>query len=178
MDIIDVTREISLITYRVFPKSPLPDTPFSLGSPGGGSAFAFRNSRREPALDESPSRRKISVALRQSPYRMQVLTQHNPCVDAEWIQCANARNRSTQGSDFLHQKVAAPIGQGKGEEIRPAFNTVSPVIWHLPAASFYQRHYDTERVGCGRAPHPTPLAEPAVPQDEGKAKKQPFPGPL
>ena len=81
MDIIDVTLEISLISYRVLPKSPLPDSPFALGNPGGGPAFIGAKSGRETALDKSPSRRKIGVVLRQRPHRMQVIRQHNPCVD-------------------------------------------------------------------------------------------------
>jgi hypothetical protein len=85
MDIIDVTLEISLISYRVLPKSPLPDASFALGNPGGGPAFIGAKSGREPALDKSPSRRKIGVILRQRPNRVQVIRQYNPCIDSERI---------------------------------------------------------------------------------------------
>ncbi len=88
VDITNMTHEISLTPYRAFPKPALPRTAFTLGHPRGGSALTFRSSSRDTALDQSPPRRKITIAVRQYPHRMQMLRQHDPCVDHEWLQRA------------------------------------------------------------------------------------------
>jgi hypothetical protein len=36
----------------------------------------------------------------------------------------------------LDRQVTAPIGQGEDDDIRSAFNAISPAIWHLFTIAF------------------------------------------
>jgi hypothetical protein len=41
------------------------------------------------------------------------------------------KTEARKAATSLDRQVAAPIGQGEGDEIRSAFNAISTVIWHL-----------------------------------------------
>ncbi len=68
----------------------------------------------------------------------------------------SARARETEArkaATSLDRQVAAPIGQGEGEEIRSAFNAISPVIRHLNTFAFYAAVMAPQRWGAEE--HPT-----------------------
>jgi len=63
---------------------------------------------------------------------MQVVGQHDPCVDLERALCPCRSDGGAQGLDLIHQQRAAALRQGDGEEDGGACDFGAEVIWHEP----------------------------------------------
>jgi hypothetical protein len=89
VDVIGVSNKIVLVSYPVFPKSPLPDSAFTM-HPSGLRYFCLTSAAGNPKFrkfffDTGPSSREILVTFRQFPYTMQVVGQQHNCVHFEGI---------------------------------------------------------------------------------------------
>jgi len=85
VNIIDMAREIGVVTDGVLPVATLPDSFLALGDFAGASPDIAGEPARETALDEAPAERKIRVTLREGPHSVQVIRQHADCNRLEWI---------------------------------------------------------------------------------------------
>src|SRR4051794_24737912 len=79
MNVIDVAFKISLIANGMFPISSLPYPLFPLGCFALRSRLCRIKTSRKSAFDQTPAGGKICVAIRQFPYRMEMIGQNANC---------------------------------------------------------------------------------------------------
>jgi hypothetical protein len=77
MNVIHVMPVIRVIPYRMFPKPPLPDTPFSFVQAALGTVFGIGQLTRKGHFDLPPTSGEIVVTLGQGPDTMQVVRQYH-----------------------------------------------------------------------------------------------------
>lgn len=117
MDVVDMARQIIVITDQVFPKTPLPDSAFPFRRAGSGYPLALRNPPRKSAFDLVPAGCIVAISRRQRPDGMHVLRQRYPGNDLERMLRADGPNRFTQLVDMFNQQAPPPIRQIDGKEI-------------------------------------------------------------
>src|SRR5205807_2664392 len=71
-----------------------------------------------------------AVAQRQVPDRVQMIRQHDECVDREGIALASGGDRLSQGSDMIDKQGLSPIQQVYREEPTSARNESATIIRH------------------------------------------------
>jgi len=82
VNVIDVSGEIVVVADQVFPEAPLPEIIFA--APVAHERRAVANQpATERRLDRPPASRKVGVALRQGPERVQMVRQDDGGVDGE-----------------------------------------------------------------------------------------------
>ena len=114
--IFDVAAIFLIVLDQVLPETALPDAPFTARPTNFASPLGRRYRLGEYDLDQSPARRKIRVAFRQRPNRVDVVGQYDECVDAKWMPLARAAGRFTQRLDLVYEETAATIEQICREE--------------------------------------------------------------
>jgi hypothetical protein len=130
MDIVGMPREILFIAQSMLPIAPLPNAAFTLFRTACGPALADRRAAREHQFDEPSPRRKISVAFRQRPDRMQMIRQDDDGFDVERMAAPNITERLAQEIDVIDEKTQAPLSQIGREEKAAAADEVSPIVCH------------------------------------------------
>src|ERR1700759_3080171 len=79
--IFDVNCIVGLIADKVLPETVLPNAALVTRGANGTPLLLLRQCFRETTLDQPPARREIGIVRRQLPDCMQVIGQHNKCVD-------------------------------------------------------------------------------------------------
>lgn len=74
MNIVDMTREIVIVSNTMFPISRLPDAALTLASI---DFCVIGQSAREPGFQLRHSRRKVAIAFGQPPNKMHMVGHHN-----------------------------------------------------------------------------------------------------
>ena len=128
--IFDVADIISLVAEQVFPEPALPDAALVACDANGVKPLPLRQRFRERALDQPPARGEIAIAGRQSPDRMQMIGQHDECVDREIIALASRRNSLAQTRDMVDEQGFPPLQQVDCKEPAPARNELATIIRH------------------------------------------------
>src|SRR5947209_6946912 len=77
VDVIHVMPVIRVIPYRMFPKTPLPDTPFPFVHAAFATAFGLGQLTRKGRFDLPPTSGEIVVILGQGPDTVQVVRQYH-----------------------------------------------------------------------------------------------------
>src|SRR5687768_3537340 len=100
VDVVEVPMQVVLVPNRVLPESSLPH-PAPLVRLARDRNVSLTSSRREPRLserllDQTPPRRKITVAHRQRPYRVQMIRQQYERLDLKWAQRLTQPKRRAQ----------------------------------------------------------------------------------
>ncbi len=83
VNVVGMLGEISFVANQVLEIASLPDTTFALGQLTLAQEWCGRTSMRETPFDQFPARGEVGNSLGQSPHRMQVLGQHDHCVNLE-----------------------------------------------------------------------------------------------
>jgi hypothetical protein len=104
MAILDVACVIRLVADQVLPERALPDTAFIAGNTNGAEPLLLRQRARKPALDQPPARGEITIAGRQLPDRMQMIGQHDECVDRKGMALPRCGNGLTQSRDMIDEQ--------------------------------------------------------------------------
>lgn len=80
VDVIEMPREVRVVTDAVLPVTPLPDAPLTLVDPAGIALLQFGYPTGKTGFDQTPPRRKVDIARRRGPQqgweRMQVAATH------------------------------------------------------------------------------------------------------
>jgi len=119
-----------LVTYKVFPKSTLPNAAFVSRDPGSAQMLNFRQRSREAILYQAPTRREIGIARWQPPDCVQMIWQHHERIDRERIGFASFSNRRAQISNMVNEQGLPPIEQVDRKEPAPARNSCTTIVWH------------------------------------------------
>ena len=121
---------VSLIPDQVLSEPALPDAVFVACHPNGGEPFLLWKRSRKMALDQPPTGREISIALRQSPDRVQMVRQHDESVDRERQLSPRGCDRTPQKRDVFDQQACPPFQQIDGEEPAAAMDERATIIGH------------------------------------------------
>jgi hypothetical protein len=81
-------------------------------------------------LHQPPAARKISVAFRQRPDRMQMVRQDDDGFDVERMASPKIAERLAQEVDVIDEKTQAALSQIGREEKAAAADKVSPMVRH------------------------------------------------
>src|SRR5580704_7412981 len=130
MDIVGMPREILFIAQSMLPIAPLQNAAFALLRAARGPALAGRQAAREHRLDQPPPQRKISVAFRQRPDRMQMVRQDDDGFDVERMAPPNMAECLAQQVDVIDEKTQTAVSQIGREEKAAAADKVSPIVRH------------------------------------------------
>src|ERR1700731_1168104 len=114
----------------MLPIAPLPNAAFALFCAARGPALAGRQATREHRLHQPPPQRKISVAFRQRPDRMQMVRQDDDGLNVERMAPPNIAERLAQEVDGIDEKTQAALSQIGREEKAAAADEVSPIVRH------------------------------------------------
>jgi hypothetical protein len=104
-----VAAIVLIVLDQVLPEPALLDAPFTARPTNFASPLGHRYRLGKYDIDQSPARRKIRVAFRQSPNRVNVAGQYDECVDAKWMPLARAAGCLTQRLDLVYEETAATI---------------------------------------------------------------------
>ena len=88
MNIVEVSRKIGVVADDMLPKSSLPNVLLTLGMTARiplDWLMRAHETLREGFFDETPSQRKIGVALRKRPNDMNMIGQYDEGVDVEGV---------------------------------------------------------------------------------------------
>jgi hypothetical protein len=102
MNILDMTGEVGVVAYRVFPIALLPKRVFVIRVTVN-RAVDGGNGARESAIDEPPPSGEVVVALRQSYDRVQMVRQNDECLDPEMGLLARTVHRGAQRGNVINQ---------------------------------------------------------------------------
>ena len=130
MNVVSMPRKILFIAQSMLPIAPLPNAAFALFRAARGPALVGRQTARERRLDQPPPQRKISVAFRQRPDRMQMVRQDDDGFDVERMAPSNIAERLAQKVDVIDENTQAAPGQIGREEKAAAADKVSPIVRH------------------------------------------------
>ena len=83
MNIIQMRPKVRLVAYQMLPLTALPNTSFATPDAYRESMFIEWQALGKAGLDQAPPRGKISVVWRQLDHTVEVLGQHDPCVNDE-----------------------------------------------------------------------------------------------
>ena len=128
--ILDVARVIRFVAYQMFPEPALPDAALVACYANRATSFLLRQRPCEAVLDQSPARRKIGIAGRQTPNRMQVIGQHHECIDRECKALASRGNGSAEEFDMIDEQSLTTVQQVDREEPAPTGNERATIIRH------------------------------------------------
>jgi hypothetical protein len=104
VNVIEMLLEITLIADRMLPESPLPDALLALCAAtlvSNGSAIGLDVRARKRFFDQTPTRRKIRVAIGQRPKRMQMVGKDNLAIELKWMSLADFGEAIQQKRDGL-----------------------------------------------------------------------------
>jgi hypothetical protein len=76
--VLDVAAEILIVADQVFPEPTLPDASFAVRNAHRTSPLGLGNGFGKVDFDQPPAQRKIGVAGRQRPNRVDMIGQHPP----------------------------------------------------------------------------------------------------
>ena len=127
--VLDVAAEILVVADQVFPKPTLPDASFAARKAHRASQLGLRNGFGEVDFDQPPTQRKIGVAGRQRPNRVDMIGQHHHGVDRKGVARPRKPRRLAQHVDIVRQK-ASPVQQIDGEEPASAGYKGTAIIRH------------------------------------------------
>src|SRR5258708_28373799 len=102
MNVVNVPREVLLVTNGVLPEPPLPERIFPVRMALHECSYRDHVAA-EISLDPAPAAGKICVALRQRENRVQMIRQDNDCVNREWAFAPGCAERLTQGANVIHE---------------------------------------------------------------------------
>src|ERR1035437_3261787 len=135
MHVIDVPRQILLVADEMFPEPPLPKCRFA--------PLDARLRRWNPVvdpvraaagyvlLDQRPAQGKIVITVRQGPYAMQMIRQHNPGENPEWVRSADridGRSQRGHATRIGQDRPISPIRDSR--EIGAARDVCATIIRH------------------------------------------------
>jgi hypothetical protein len=84
--------------------------------------------------DQPPSRRKIPIALRHRPDRMEMIGQYDDRIDRKWMALAGLAKRKAQGFNVFRQQPQPAVGKIDRKEEAPAGDEIATVFSHGPPA--------------------------------------------
>ena len=125
MDVIHVAAPIPLIPYGVLPEPALPHRLFP---PVIGRRI---DSAGHEVLDITPTPRKIRVTLGQMPQGVQMIRQHDHCLNLERLLAFDMAHGFPQQLYVpINRKKTLPLIGYRREEITPPRNKTAPIIAH------------------------------------------------
>jgi hypothetical protein len=141
MNVVDMTREIVVITNSVFPITSLPDPALSFGSTALGNLFTRAEASREGRFDQPPASGKVGITFRKSPDRVQMIRQHNHRVDRKRMTPPCFTKRNPQLLDTLCQQPKTPVRQVDGEKEAAPSTKVAAIFGHIIILSYLSEAY-------------------------------------
>ena len=130
INVIAMTREISLVAQRVLPKAPLPDATLAFADAAGRTLLASGHHLGEFRFNQAPARGEISIPRRQCPDAMQVFGEYNDCVHRKRMMIRDEPKRRSKRSELICEELRAAVGEVDRKEKTPAGNDVAPVVCH------------------------------------------------
>ena len=137
MNIIQMVLVISFISNAVFPKMPLTNAAFSCRFTDRRAMFYFRQGTGEAMFNQTPTHAVITIVCGQCPDSMQMLRQHHPTVDMEWIFSLTLRTTSLSVSISCTNNLLPCRSNRLTEQIGHAFYFHSMVIGHRYSKLWY-----------------------------------------
>ncbi len=128
--ILDVASEILMVADQVLPKPTLPDASFAARHAHRASPLGVGNRLGKIDFDQPPAQRKIGIAGRQRPNRVDMIGQHHHGVDRKRVARLREPRRRAQRADIVRQKAASPVQQIDGEEPASARHQGTAIVRH------------------------------------------------
>src|SRR5437868_10664079 len=93
--IFDVTGIVCLVPDQMLPEPSLPDAALVACNSNGTKPLLLWQRFREATLDQPPSRGEIVITRRQIPHCVQMIGQHDECIDRESMTLTRQSDRLT-----------------------------------------------------------------------------------
>ena len=132
--VVHVGSEVSVLTDKVFPITPLPDSTLSSPFPRRGSPFRIWERPGKARLDQPPTRRKIGITSRKFEQAVKVIRQDDESVNAEGMARPNLAKCVSKGINVLYEQLApATLQQIHRKEPRASGMPGATVVGHWPS---------------------------------------------
>jgi hypothetical protein len=128
--ILNMPSIIGLVADQMLPKSALPDATFAACKADRTELFLLWKRFGEASFDQAPAKRKIRIARRQCPYRMEMIRQHDNGVDLKRVLLTHRRDCAPQSFDVISQQRLTSVQEINGEKPASARNERATIIWH------------------------------------------------
>jgi hypothetical protein len=129
MNVINVPLEVGLIADCVLPKATLPKPRFAIaGSHDHHTGLDDRS--RKASFDQTQSIRKISVAIGQRHYEMQVVRQHHSGINCKRALAPCGRSGTAQRLDMIDKDLRCAVGNCRRNEECTAREEVPAISDH------------------------------------------------
>jgi hypothetical protein len=105
VDVVDVALQVGIIANGMLPIATLPNSALAPADLARTARSIAGKSAGKSSLDQAPAQRKIRIAFRQRPNRMQVIRQNSDCDSLERITPLYGRIDAPEPVDVPHKGV-------------------------------------------------------------------------
>ena len=131
MDVVNMRKEIRLVSDKMVPKPPLPKTALATFDAAIGYPLALLNGSGEIALYQTPPRGKISIVRRKRPNTVQMIRQDHDGFYPEAMVLADFDKGLPQYVYVAYQQaIALALGKVDSKEPCRTKNMNAAVICH------------------------------------------------